>query len=579
MKKSIFLAAVVFITAAACAQTGTDKIRLNQLGFYPGASKIAVVATENNGDFQVKDIKTGQVVFKGSLSEQSRSPYSKKVSRVADFSGLQTSGSFIIEVPGTGISYPFEIKPGIHREVTKGLIKGFYYQRMSTALLPVHAGKWSRKAGHPDTRVLIHPSAISPGRLEESVISSPKGWYDAGDYNKYIVNSGITMGTLLSLYEDFPDYFQTLELNIPESANGVPDLLDEILWNLRWMLTMQDPYDGGVYHKVTNPSFDGMVMPHEAVEPRYALQKGTAATLDFAAVMAQASRIFRDYGSKFPGLADSCSTAARAAWKWALENPALAYNQNAINKMFTPVISTGAYGDNNFTDEFIWAAAELYISTGDKDFYDQVDFLPDTLMPLPSWNNVRLLGYYTLARHSGKLKAQARKDFRIIKQRLVSAADRLVTNAGKQPYRTPMGTSARDFVWGSNSVAANQGILLIYAGKLTRKKHYQAHALANLDYILGRNATGYSFVTGFGSKTPMNIHHRQSEADGIKEPVPGLIAGGPNPGRQDKCDYPFLAADESYVDASCSYASNEIAINWNAPAAYLAGAIDALFSK
>jgi endoglucanase len=139
-----------------------------------------------------------------------------------------------------------------------------------------------------------------------------------------------------------------------------------------------------------------------------------------------------------------------------------------------------------------------------------------------------------------------------------------------------MGKSRRDFVWGSNSVAANQGILLIQAYKLSGDRKFLEHALANLDYLLGRNATGYSFVTGFGHKTPMFIHHRPSEADDIPEPVPGLLAGGPNPGRQDGCDYPSDIPDEAYSDSVCSYASNEIAINWNAPLVYLVAAVEAL---
>jgi endoglucanase len=147
-------------------------------------------------------------------------------------------------------------------------------------------------------------------------------------------------------------------------------------------------------------------------------------------------------------------------------------------------------------------------------------------------------------------------------------------------YQTVMGKSARDFVWGSNSVAANQGILIIQVYRLTNDRKYLQYALGNLDYIMGRNATGYSFVTGVGQKTPMFPHHRQSEADGIADPVPGLLAGGPNPGQQDGCKtYPSKIPDESYTDTVCSYASNEIAINWNAPAAYLAGALEALFSK
>ena len=131
-------------------------------------------------------------------------------------------------------------------------------------------------------------------------------------------------------------------------------------------------------------------------------------------------------------------------------------------------------------------------------------------------------------------------------------------------------------MWGSNAVAANQGILLVQAYLITGQNKYLNAALSNLDYILGRNATGYCFVTGFGSKSPMHPHHRPSVADGIDEPVPGLLAGGPNPGKQDGCKYEYSEPETTHVDLDCSYASNEIAINWNAPLVYLVNAIEAL---
>jgi endoglucanase len=139
-----------------------------------------------------------------------------------------------------------------------------------------------------------------------------------------------------------------------------------------------------------------------------------------------------------------------------------------------------------------------------------------------------------------------------------------------------MGATADHFVWGSNSVAANQGILLVWAYRLTGERAYLRRALANLDYLMGCNATGYSFVTGVGDRTPQNPHHRPSVSDGVDAPVPGLLVGGPNPGQQDGCTYPSDAPARSYTDVTCSYASNEIAVNWSAPLVYLAAAMEAL---
>ncbi len=542
-----------------------------------------VLGDASGGSFQLTTPDRKKVLFTGKLSE-TRLALSGKKTRIADFSTFQTPGTYVLVVPETGYSYPFFVKANVHRPLAIGAIKSYYYQRVSTDLTPEFAGQWSRPAGHPDTRILIHPSAASANRPAGTVISAPRGWYDAGDYNKYIVNSGITVGTLLSLYEDFPTYFQSFTTNIPESSNQVPDLLDEVLWNLRWMLAMQDPTDGGVYHKLTNPSFDGMIMPDKATKDRYVVQKSITATLDFAAVMAQASRVFGSYKQALPGLADSCLTAAVKAWEWSKKNPALFYRQNEMNQQFDPDVVTGSYEDRDASDEWIWAAAELYATTKNEAYYTAVNLFPDTQMPLPSWPQVRLLGYYTLARLTTTLTPLAQKDFPDLKKRLVGFADNLIQGADRQAYQTVMGKSASDYIWGSSSVAANQGIALIQAYRLVDRRtpnaqKYLQSALSNLDYLLGRNATGYSFVTGFGSKPIMNPHHRPSVADGITAPVPGLLSGGPNGNapRQDKCaGYTATSADEMFIDAACSYASNEIAINWNAPLVYLAAALEAI---
>lgn len=564
------------LSQSAFAQNNAEPIRLNQIGFYPNAQKIAIVIGEKQTAFELKEASSGKTVLKGKLSEPRTNQHSGKISRIADFSSVRKAGKYFVEVPALGKSAPFEIKEKVYKEVAAASLKGFYYQRVSTDLPEKFAGKWARPAGHPDNKVLIHASAASESRPENAVISSPKGWYDAGDYNKYIVNSGITMGTLLSLYEDYPSFCENFMTNIPESNNGVPDVLDEALWNLRWMLTMQDPADGGVYHKLTNPRFDGMIMPDACKNPRYVVQKGTAATLDFVAVMAQSARIFKNFENKFPGLSDSCVTAAVKGWEWAKKNPAVLYNQDEMNKKFDPDVVTGAYGDRDAKDEWIWAAAEMYALTKKPDYLKDINFNADQPMPLPTWSQVKTLGYYTMIRFADELKTDPALT-NSLKKNIISFADNLLVDLEKQPYHTVMGKTAKDYSWGSSSVAANQGIALLYAFKQTKNTKYVQAAQGNLDYLLGRNATGYCFLTGFGSKRVMHPHHRPSVADGIADPVPGLLSGGPNPAQQDKCTtYTSKFADESFTDDDCSYASNEIAINWNAPMVYLSAALEAL---
>lgn len=557
------------------AQDSLNQIRMDQEGFYPGAPKIAIVtAPISNNTFFVIRNKSADTVFRGHLTDTRHSLNSSLQTRTADFSVVDIPGSYYISLPDCCQSYVFRVAENVHRSLAVASLKAFYYQRASMALNPLYAGKWSRPAGHPDTAVIIHPSAFSAHRKAGTTISTPGGWYDAGDYNKYVVNSGISTATLLSAYEDFKSYFDTLHTSIPALIKPIPDILNETLYNLRWMLSMQDPEDGGVYNKCTNASFDAMIMPDSARKPRYVVQKGTAATLDLAAVAAQAARIFSVYKNELPGLADSCLQASEKAWDWTVAHPDLVYDQNAMNLLYEPKIITGGYGDRKFTDEWFWSAVELFTTTGSSKYSNIIQKYISEPFGLPSWSNTGLLGYYTLARYNDQKTLMVEND--TVRARLVRMADEDIRSSRNNAFLTVMGGRRSDFVWGSNANAANQGILLIRAYSLTADRKFMDAAGANLEYICGRNATGYCFVTGIGHFSTRHPHHRPSVADGIDDPVPGLMAGGPNPGEQDHCHYDFHEPETAYLDSDCAYASNEIAINWNAPLVYLANAMEAL---
>ena len=565
---SVFLAASVYSYGAA--------VHLNQLGFYPEESKKAVAVGASSDSFYVVNSQNSKV-FSGTLGAQKNWDASGENARIADFSPFSDIGEYKIQIAGCPDSYMFKISHSVHLELAKASIKAFYYNRASFALEEQFAGVWARNAGHPDNEALIHPSAASANRPAGSTISSPGGWYDAGDYGKYIVNSGISTYTLLSAYELFSDFFDTLGLNIPESSNDVPDLLDEVLWNLRWMLTMQDPSDGGVYHKLTTASFCGFIMPEEDTGDRYVVQKSTAATLDFAAVTAQAYRIFSNFNTQLPGLADSCLQASLKAWEWARKNPSVLYNQTTLNANYDPNVTTGEYGNGTVSDEFSWAATELYIATQRDSFFTIAypEGLPTSDYYIPGWPDVATLGLYSLFTCRDKLTSAVNG------ADIISAITDLA-NTFKSRYSTnPYGISMNrtDFYWGSNAVAANMGMAMVFGFLATANDDFKTGAINQLDYLVGRNPTGYSYVTGNGDNTPMFIHHRPSSADGVDDPVPGFLAGGPNSSQQDvdDCDYyTSTMAALSYVDSTCSYASNEIAINWNAPLAFLAGAIEAI---
>lgn len=562
------------------SQSYTSNIKLNQIGYISDANKIAVITNiKSNSKFYIVTPELNYILDSGIVNGPYTVNYSPQKTFIADFSNFKKPGKYRLYIPEIGYSYIFEINNNVFKKLAEASIKAFYFLRASTPLFYEYADIWARPQGHLDTSVYIHPSASTKNRPSNFKISSSKGWYDAGDYNKYIVNCGITMWTLLSLYELYPDHFDKISLNIPESNNKIPDILDEILWNLRWMLTMQDPDDGGVYFKLTNTHFDGMIMPSEAKNKRYVIQKTTASTLNFAAVMAQAGRIFKKFDKALPKLADSCIQASIKAWKWAQENPDIIYNQRKLNEEYDPDIFTGGYEDNNLSDEFLWAAIEIMITTKNFNFITPESIYELKFIPYPSWNDVNALAYISLLRYENILPPIFENKIKNIKNSLKVTADSMISMANKHYYKTVIGTNINDFVWGSNSIAANQGLILIEAYKIFNNVEYLKYAINNLNYLLGMNATGYSYITGFGYKTPKYIHHRPSFADEIFEPIPGLLVGGPNPHNEDKIPLPSYIPDEAYIDDYRAYASNEIAINWNAPLAYLVNSINLIYKK
>jgi endoglucanase len=559
-KKLMLLAALTTVIACGHKKQSpnqTQLVLLNQVGYPTISNKIALLKS-NSQTFSIIDT-AGNQVFTGTPQPKAYWPSAGDSVAIADFSALETPGKYYLVAGDSVVSYPFEISNNPYNAIGAAAIKAFYFNRTAIEIKPEFGEKWARAAGHPDTVVLIHESAATKLKPAGTKVSSPLGWYDAGDYNKYVVNSGISTYTLLKALEDYTDYFKNQKLNIPESKNTLPDILDETLFNLRWVITMQDSDDGGVYHKLTNKKFDEFIMPDKAVEPRYMVQKSTAATLDYAALLAKAARVLQSWEQQLPGLADSCRTRALAAWQWAEKNPAVIYQQPKD-------ILTGGYGDFNFKDEKYWAACELWNLTGAPEFMKVIEN-NTTNWGIPSWGEVGTLGTLSLLDNYNNLPSKIQS--LNIKERFLNMVDSLVTAQDKSAFRVSIST----FVWGSNADVANMGMLKLYAYKLTKEQRYRQSAINDADYLLGRNATGYCFVTGFGSKPVMNIHHRPSSADGIKEPVPGFLCGGPNLMVLHDCgniitrDTVFAA--KSFEDETCSYSTNEIAINWNAPLAYL----------
>ena len=605
MKSSTFLLACILPLVSACStpkdQAGPESIRINQVGFYPDQEKTLTLEQDNQCEkIEIYKAGTDEKVWEGSELRSAISPWSGKERRIFDFSEITEPGKYTVKAGKATAN--FTISQNAYDELAKAALTAFYHQRSGMDLDPEIAGQWARKGGHPDTEVLIHASAASKSRPEGTVISSPKGWYDAGDYNKYIVNSGYSLGLMAEAFLMFSaeeDGYENLAEYQKATRKLCEPVFEELSYNEQWMWTMQDPEDGGVYHKLTTPNFEGFVTPTECHQQRYVVQKSVTAALDFAgslysmarlhgyATMEEDSEAFKMYKVRYD--------KAAAAYAWAKAHPDAFYNQWQINYKYDPDITTGAYGDYSTSDEFFWAASSLYLASKKAEYLEDVkQHFPESFS-LMSWGYVAPLGVFNWLQYEKQMHEYSShvtippynkdkdediyKSLRLTisqeeqeiidrcKEMLIEYCDAAILAAEVSCFNSAYGNKAEDFLWGCSSSFCDQAICFLYAYDITGDDKYLVNAHRNVNYILGQNATGYCYVTGFGTKSPMFPHSRLCHSDGIEDPIPGLLVGGPNPGQNDIADvkkYDSDYPDESYMDVMPSYASNEIAINWNA---------------
>ncbi len=557
----LLLAAPALAAAPPDTAAPTTEIKVDQVGYLNSAPKVAMVSSKTAGtDFTVRSAK-GAVTLRGKLAPPVDDPDSGDRVQAANFSRLTKSGRYYLEVPGIGRSWEFSIGPEVYSRAWYLAMRSYYGQRCGIAvdLGPEFPG-YKHDACHLEGA--YHASSGKTGPYPNR-----GGWHDAGDYGRYVVNSGITTGTLLWTFEMFAPRVKNVKLNLPESGNGTPDILNEIRWNLDWMLGMQDE-DGGVWHKQTSEQFCAFIMPEKDRLVSYVIGTGSepfkssCATGDLAAVMAIAARVYKPFDAEF---AAKCLRASERAWDWLDQHPNVTFRNPAG-------VGTGGYGDGDCSDERLWAAAELARTTrGDRYqryFLEHYSGYLKSIRPTQpqSWANVANLALWTYALDSGGDAAAVAA----IRRDSVAAADQIVERSQSNGYRISM--TSRDYIWGSNSVVANYGMQLLVANALHANPHYVETALENLHYLLGRNTFSLSFVTQLGANPFRHPHHRPSGADDNPEPWPGLLSGGPNRGRQDPAMQKLAATlppAKMYLDEQAAYAANEVAINWNAPLVFL----------
>ena len=568
-------------------------VSVNQVGYIPGQSKVAVFPrAENNPNqltFRIYDIHSQNVVFQGVAKPSFYDRASGDHVHLLDFTEFNVPGTYKIDVDDA-VSVPFDIRSGIYETLTVDAVKFFYHNRVGIPIEIQYVGQtqWTRPAGHVTDNEVTCFKGIDQHGVEwtgcDYTLDVSGGWYDAGDFGKYVVNGGITTWTLANIYEQNPTKLGDGTLNIPESGNGFPDILDEARWEMEWILRMQvpagQPQAGMVHHKMHSVRWDPlpMIPPSEldndiehtsADRGRYLMPPSTAATLNLAATAAQCARIWADLDPQF---AKRCLTSAEIAWNAAHNNPVFLYGD-------IPGIGGGPYDDDNVEDEFFWAAAELYVTTGASRYYEFLsssvyfDKLQDWSAGSEDafrWSDTAMLGKITLATVDSNLRQSERDQFR---SQIITVAKNYLEVTNSEGYRLPMGPNG--YSWGSNSVVLNNAMLMAYAYMFTNDQSYLDAVVMAMDYVLGRNALNFSFVAGYGMHSMAHPHHR-FWAD--RDVPPGALAGGPNAAPSDPAaEAPQIkerATAKRYIDDIGSWSTNEVAINWNAPLAWISAFVD-----
>lgn len=520
----------------------TRTIQVNQVGYLPISRKIAFVGNWLGSagplavtaeHFDVIDENTGKVLFSKELKLISHSdPWSGNAVYHADFSPLQTAGQYHLFIKGIGRSDSFKISPDVYRDVYRKTFRLFFHSRNSIAVTEPYADPgFERSAGIPQSLSgLIHPSILnSPfagDETAESFRSISGGWFDAGDYGQYIVNAAPVWHAFAAGIDLRSDNFVSDDMGIIESGNGVPDVIDELEWGMNWLLAMQDKKDGGVYSRLVPLKWDSQ-LPHEVSNPRYLFEKTTHATASFAAAAAIHARLLMQ---EHPHRAKQVLAAAESAWSFLVERqPWPAEGDRYRNP---PGVHAGEYPDKSSLDNRMWAAAELYRTTGKDNylaaftaFQKQIEVDPTALV---SFKEQALAAYWamSMAANSGlHVNAELLNQLR---EKLISSADWLLRKSQEHPYLAPVHQHIGFTGWGSFAHSTRAVIPLLQAHALSGNIDYKDRAADMTNPQLGANPQSISYITGIGQRYPKHPLSKLSKYDKQKEPLAGIPVNGPH---------------------------------------------------
>ncbi|MFI5914087.1 glycoside hydrolase family 9 protein [Dactylosporangium sp. NPDC051541] len=508
-------------------------IRVNQVGYLTAGPKCATWVHDSAAAEPFAVVQDASVVLRGASQPRGVDAASALAVHLLDFGALPDGTGYHL-VAGDDHSHPFRVGSGLYGPLYRDALRVFYLLRSGCPIDDARAPGYGRPAGHTaDTAVPGVGERVYPGWRPTGTFDVSGGWYDAGDYGKYTVSGGIALWQLLEAQRLRPD----------------PLLEQECRFQLAWMLRMRvpdgQPYAGMAFHRVHGHTWSPMPgWPHEDPTERVLHRPSTAATLHLAAVVAKAALVLHE---------PAYLPMAHAAYRAAAAHPDLIAPDDEGR------YGGGPYGDPDVTDDFAFAAAALGLETPTGDFpLDGFDF---DAVSGPTQLDLALAG-------------------RIPPDGVRQAGDRLLELQARQPWGQPY-APAGGWSWGSNGRILNNLVVLAVAHQLTGARRFRDGVARGMDYLLGRNGLGQSYIVGYGPDASRHLRTRQFGHDldpAMPPPPPGALAGGansvPTPGFPSDPRLAGRPPQLCYLDEPTSETTNDLCVRWNAPLVYVTAFLD-----
>ena len=551
----ITLFSLVF-SGAAIGDNANNQLVVNQLGYLPDGDKKAYWLNPTTEQVQLVPMDAITVAEQG--QQKILTLTVEPESNIINFSNITQPGWYQLQSHST-TSAPFQIVDNVYQGLTERLVKALYLQRSGSVIVDQATGM-NRPKSHIQDAVIFRSDDFHQAGTQ---LDMTGGWYDAGDYGKYVATTTITIARLLEAYRQAPMLFNTKDSTTENSlanvssvrkgtVNQLPAVLEEALYGLDWLAKMQRE-DGAVYRKVSGAKWPGKVVPWQDKQIRYIYGISTPETAKFVATMAFASRILKPIR---PDLARHYLKSAIHGWRYLEQQPEQYIDwQKGDDSGSGPYIKNPEDSEASLetdADDRLWALAELYLTTRKASYLTQFEDLYDNdLVAIFEWKNPALMGISHL------IEADQNDFTQQLQQDVAGVALRYSNQAAKAPFSI----ANERFIWGSNKMTAEAGVLMASADVASQKSNYRSVVQSQIDYLLGANAFNMSFVTNTGTYAVRNLHHLYRISTGVS--LPGFMVGGPNELAQAGIA-PKGEGMMSYIDSDKSYAVNEFAIDYNA---------------